>query len=66
MDNRTESNLKEHLSQDIAEKTLILITHRASLLDLVDRIIIIDNASITADGPREVVLGAIRSGQIKL
>lgn len=66
MDNRTESRLKEKLEKVVQEKTLILITHRASLLDLVDRIIIIDNSTVTADGPRDNVLGAIRSGQIKL
>lgn len=66
MDNRTESNLKEKLESVIGDKTLVLITHRASLLDLVDRIIIIDNATVTADGPRDSVLGAIRSGQIQL
>ncbi|NLX19602.1 MAG: type I secretion system permease/ATPase [Desulfobulbus sp.] len=66
MDNRTETRLKQHLLKLLPGKTLILITHRGSLLDLVDRIILIDNAMIVADGPRDQVLTAIRSGQIQL
>lgn len=65
MDNKTESRLKENLANALYDKTLILITHRASLLDLVDRIIIVDNSTVTADGPRESVLSALRSGQIQ-
>jgi ATP-binding cassette subfamily C protein LapB len=42
----------------------VLITHRGSLLDLVERIIIIDNGAVVADGPRDQVLSAMKSGQI--
>lgn len=66
MDNRTETRLKQNLNQLLPGKTLILITHRGSLLDLVERIILIDNAMVVADGPRDQVMTAIRSGQIHL
>ena len=66
MDNRSESRLKQRLQAILPGKTLILITHRASLLDLVDRIVVIDRASIIADGPRDRVLAALRNGQIKI
>ncbi|WP_457573071.1 type I secretion system permease/ATPase [Desulfolithobacter sp.] len=66
MDNRTESRLKTRLATLLAAKTLILITHRASLLDLVDRIIVIDNGSVVADGPRSRVLEALKTGQLSL
>jgi ATP-binding cassette subfamily C protein LapB len=66
MDNRTETRLKQNLRQLLPGKTLILITHRGSLLDLVDRIILIDNAMVVADGPRDQVLTAIKNGQIQL
>ncbi|HEB50012.1 MAG TPA: type I secretion system permease/ATPase [Desulfobulbus sp.] len=65
MDNRGESRLKQRLQEILPDKTLILITHRASLLDLVDRIVVIDNGTIIADGPRDRVLSALRNGQIK-
>ncbi|MFV0436501.1 MAG: type I secretion system permease/ATPase [Desulfopila sp.] len=66
MDNRTESRLKQNLTQRLAGKTLVLVTHRGSLLELVDRIILLDNGMIAADGPRDQVLTAIRNGQIHL
>ncbi|MBM9538129.1 type I secretion system permease/ATPase [Desulfobulbus alkaliphilus] len=66
MDNRTESRLKTNLLKLLNNKTLILITHRGSLLDLVDRIVLIDNATVVADGPRDQVLNAMKSGQIQL
>lgn len=66
MDNRSETRLKQHLGQLLPGKTLILITHRGSLLDLVDRIVLIDNGAVVADGPREQVMTAMRSGQIHL
>lgn len=51
MDNRTESHIKEQLEQLLPGKTLILVTHRGSLLSLVDRIVLLDNGVIVADGP---------------
>jgi ATP-binding cassette subfamily C protein LapB len=66
MDNKTEGLLKRHLMQQIGGKTLILITHRASLLDMVDRLIVIDNGAVVADGPKPSVLEALKSGQLKL
>lgn len=66
MDNRTETRLKNNLLQLLPGKTLVLITHRGSLLELVDRIILIDNAMVVADGPRDQVLTAMKSGQIHL
>ncbi|MFH2011124.1 MAG: type I secretion system permease/ATPase [Pseudomonadota bacterium] len=65
MDNRTEVRLKNNLTDIIKGKTLILITHRASLLELVDRLIVLDNGNVIADGPKASVLEAMKQGQIK-
>jgi ATP-binding cassette subfamily C protein LapB len=62
MDNRTEVRLRNHLSKVIKPKTLLLMTHRASLLAMVDRLIVIDNGTIVADGPKASVLEALRGG----
>jgi ATP-binding cassette subfamily B protein/ATP-binding cassette subfamily C protein LapB len=43
-------------------KTVIIITHRFSALDLVDRVIVLNNGRIVADGPKQKVLAAL-SGQ---
>jgi ATP-binding cassette subfamily C protein LapB len=37
----------------------MLITHRPSLLKLVDRIILLEGGRIVADGPRDMVLAQI-------
>jgi ATP-binding cassette subfamily C protein LapB len=66
MDNRTEVLLRDNLSKVIQRKTLILITHRASLLDMVDRLIVIDNGTVVADGPKASVLEALRRGQLNI
>ncbi|RPH52046.1 MAG: type I secretion system permease/ATPase [Desulfobacteraceae bacterium] len=66
MDNRTEIRLKDNLSKIIKEKTLILITHRASLLEMVDRLIVIDNGVIVADGPKASVMEALKKGRINV
>lgn len=61
MDKATESLLRTRLAKLVEGKTLVLITHRASLLALVNRLIIIDNGRVVADGPRDEVLEAISS-----
>jgi ATP-binding cassette subfamily C protein LapB len=66
MDNRTEMLLKRNLARIIKNKTLLLITHRASLLDMVSRLIVIDNGAVVADGPKASVLEALKGGQLKL
>jgi ATP-binding cassette subfamily C protein LapB len=35
----------------------LVVTHRPSLLRLVDRVIVVQEGRITADGPRDNVLG---------
>jgi ATP-binding cassette subfamily C protein LapB len=66
MDNRTELLIKENISKVIQDKTLVLITHRASLLEMVSRLIVIDNGTVVADGPKESVLEALRKGQLNM
>jgi ATP-binding cassette subfamily C protein LapB len=66
MDNRSEIKLKGYLEKAVQGKTLVLITHRASLLDMVNRLIVIDNGAIIADGPKNFVLEAMRKGQLNI
>ena len=53
MDAQTESGLIERLRGELEKRTLVLITHRPPLLQLVQRIILIDKGRVVADGPRE-------------
>lgn len=66
MDNSGEAQLKQRLAGILADKTLLLVTHRASMLSLVDRLIILDRGRIIADGPKELVMEALKKGQISV
>jgi ATP-binding cassette subfamily C protein LapB len=59
MDAHTEAGLIQRLQNELEGRTLVLITHRPPLLELVDRIILLDKGKIVADGPRDVVLKQI-------
>jgi len=65
MDNSSEEHIKRELAGVVEDKTLILITHRASLLELVERVIVVDAGKVVADGPKAQVLDALRAGRIK-
>jgi len=56
-----EKKLMENLKHIIQNKTLILITHRFAALELVDRILVLSNGKIVADGPRDAVLNALKN-----
>nr|WP_178123907.1 type I secretion system permease/ATPase [Pseudomonas sp. WS 5079] len=66
MDNTGEERLKQRLQAVVANKTVVLVTHRASLLSLVDRLLVIDRGQILADGPKAVVMEALKKGQISV
>ena len=63
-DNATESFFRSRLADEIKDKTLILITHRHSMLTLVNRLVVLDNGRIIADGPRDAVLEALKNNKI--
>lgn len=57
MDLASERQLISHLSASMEPgHTVLIATHRYSLLSLVSRLIVIDNGRIKADGPRDSVL----------
>jgi ATP-binding cassette subfamily C protein LapB len=60
MDVGVEAVLKLRLSSALKGKTLILITHRPSLLSLVTRVIALEDGKIIADGPRNTVLAELQ------
>lgn len=62
MDSQTEQIFLKHLHAATQGQTLVMVTHRPSLLGLVDRVIVIDNGKVAIDGPKETVLARL-SGQ---
>ncbi|GAB4562765.1 MAG: type I secretion system permease/ATPase [Geothermobacteraceae bacterium] len=64
MDHSSEEEIKKTVSDFSRGRTLLLTTHRTSLLELVDRIVVMDQGTIVADGPKEQVIQALRQGRI--
>jgi ATP-binding cassette subfamily C protein LapB len=64
MDHQSEDLLKARLQRFSKGKTVILVTHRTSLLELIDRLIVIDNGKVMADGPKAQVVDALQSGRV--
>jgi ATP-binding cassette subfamily C protein LapB len=63
MDAQTEGALIQRLQQELKGRTVILITHRPPLLQLAQRIILLDQGKIISDGPRDTVLKQIMRPQ---
>ncbi len=59
MDNTAEAIFKQHLTDLMSDKTLILVTHKTTMLSLADRIIVLNAGQLVADGPRDEVLQAL-------
>nr|WP_174505245.1 type I secretion system permease/ATPase [Acinetobacter sp. Marseille-Q1620] len=57
IDDVTEKMLIEQLKSWLGHRTLVVATHRRALLDLVDRIIVVNDGKIVADGARDQILG---------
>ena len=47
-----------------AHKTMIIVTHRNSLLELANRVIVLDDGKVVADGPRDQVIQALQGGRV--
>ena len=60
VDTETEGRLMENLRHEIAGRTLILITHRPTLLALVGRVILMSRGRIVMDGTPEQITGRVR------
>jgi ATP-binding cassette, subfamily C, bacterial LapB len=65
MDNSTENTFKQQLTSIVQDKTLLLVTHRNSMLSMVDRLIVMDRGKIVADGPKAGVLDALMKGRVR-
>lgn len=66
MDFSTESTFIKKMETYSEDKTMVIVTHRMSLLSLAKRVIVMDQGRIVADGPKEAVLEALNSGKLSV
>lgn len=64
MDFSTEAFVTQRMKAFCTGKTVVLVTHRTSMLSFVDRVIVIDQGKVVADGPRDQIMQALSSGRI--
>ena len=62
MDTESEAHLIAALRQQAQDKTFVLVTHRAQMLQLVDRVLLMHKGKLIADGPRDKVLEFVAKG----
>lgn len=65
MDRATEADVKREVKAFAAGRTMLIVTHRTSLLEMVDRVIVMDQGRIVADGPKDEVVKAMKEGRIR-
>lgn len=63
IDDVSEKQLIDHLKLWLGQRTLIVATHRRAVLELVDRIIVVNDGKIVMDGPRDQILNQNQSQQ---
>lgn len=63
MDPASESRLLKRLELLTHNRTVILITHKGSMLNLVDRLILMDRGRILADGPKQDIIARLQKGE---
>lgn len=63
MDPASENRLRRRLEVLCQDKTTILITHKGSMLNLVDKLILIDRGRLVAYGPKDKVISKLQARQ---
>ena len=62
MDSTTENMIVDSLDKSTKGKTVVFVTHRGPIVNIVDRIIIVDSGRVVLDGPRDEVLEKLKKG----
>ena len=65
LDPASENRLMQRLHHITRDRTMILITHKGSLLQLCNRLVLMDRAKIIADGDKDTVIKRLQQGEFK-
>jgi len=66
MDHSAEERLKSQMQTELSGKTILIVTHRESLLSVVNTLVVMDAGKVVAAGPKELVLKAIAEGKVRM
>ncbi len=64
MDRAAEERFKMRLAETSRERTIVIVTHRESLLSIIDSLVIVDHGKVVAMGPKDAVLRALAEGKV--
>ena len=59
MDAQSEVAFLRQLKTACGDCTLVVVTHRPAVLELVSRVVVVDNGKVVLDGPKDAVLAAL-------
>ena len=59
MDAQSEAQFLRQLKEAVGTRTLIVVTHRPAVLELVQRVVVVDAGTVALDGPKHLVLAAL-------
>lgn len=63
MDKQSENNVLTNLKLHTSNKTLCLVTQKMALLDIVDKIIVLNNNTVYINGPKQDVIKTLSQGE---
>ena len=66
MDTGAEEAFKNYVKNNVKDQTFVLITHRHILLELVDRLVVLDQGRVILDGERDKVIHQLQSGRVEV
>ena len=64
MDAKTEQLMIDRLKKGTLNRTTLVVTHKMSLLQLTDRLMVMDSGKLIADGNKQTVLEALKTGKL--
>ena len=65
MDHTSEERFKTQMQSELAGKTILIVTHRESLLSVINTLVVMDRGRVAAVGPKDLVLKAIAEGKVR-
>jgi ATP-binding cassette, subfamily C, bacterial LapB len=65
MDQASEQRALNAILELAAGKTIVMVTHKMSIVGFAQRLIVLDSGVVLADGPRQAVIDALNAGQVQ-